>query len=175
MTLPGFGKSVTWREWLGLAAGLLALGATFLPWTTLTTNRQEIADALSSLPQGDVVRSAWNSGFYTWFPPLPLLLAGLAVVVFGRIPKVRVGGLPHLWLVVAAASLLFMVLGWLIIEWQFDGDQRGLFEAAGITIGAGIGRFLALGAAAVSAVAAFLDVRVVRAESREPRKRTSKR
>lgn len=173
--MPGFVKSVTWREWLGLAAGLLALGATFLPWTTLTTNRPEIEDALSSLPQGDVVRSAWNSGFFTWLPPLPLLLAGLAVVVFGRIPKARAGGLAHLWLVVAAASLLFMALGWLIMDWQFDEDQRGLFDAAGITIGTGTGRFLALGAGVVSAVAAFLDVRAVRAESREPRKRTGKR
>jgi hypothetical protein len=175
MTQPGFVKSVTWREWLGLAAGLLALGATFLPWTTLTTTRPEIEDALSSLPRGDVVRSAWNSGFFTWLPPLPLLLAGLAVVVFGRIQKVRTGGLAHLWLVVAAASLLFMTLGWLIMDWQFDADQRGLFDAAGITIGAGTGRFLALAAGVVSVVAAFLDVRAVRAESRGPRKRTGKR
>ena len=170
-----FGKSVTWREWLGLAAGLLALGSTFLPWTTLTTTRPEIEDALSSLPQGDVMRSAWNSGFFTWFPPLPLLLAGLAVVVFGRIPKARASGLPYLWLVVAVASLLFMALGWLIIDWQFDADQRGLFDAAGISIGAGIGRSLALAAGAVSVAAAVLDVRVARAESQEPRKRSSKR
>jgi len=61
------------------------------------------------------------------------------------------------------------------MDWQFDADQRGLFDAAGITIGAGIGRFLALAAGVASVVAAFLDVRAVRAESREPRKRTGKR
>ena len=169
---------MTWREWLGLAAGLLALGAAFLPWTTLSTTRPDIADVLNSLPQGDVVRTAWNSGFFAWFPPLPLLPAGLAVALFGRIPKVRVSGLPHLWLVVAVASLLFIVVGWLVMDWQFDEDQRGLFDAAGIVIGSGVGRYLATLAAVVSAVAAFLDVRVLRAESREPRKRagrTSKR
>jgi hypothetical protein len=169
--LPVSVKSVTWREWLGLAAGLLALGATFLPWTTLSTTRPDIEDILNSLPRGDVVRSAWSSGFFAWGPPLPLLLAGLVVAVFGRIRSVRVSGLPHLWLVIAAASLLMMVIGLLTLDWEFDADQRGLFDAAGIAIGAGIGRYLALLAAIVSGVAAFFDIRAARAESRRPRSR----
>ncbi len=174
--MPFSVKSVSWREWLGLAAGLLALGSTFLPWTRLAlgTDRPEIRDAFASLPESDVVRNAWHAGFFAWCPPLPLLLAGLGVAVFGRIRKARVGGLPHLWLVVAAASLLFTSLGWLLIDWQFDDDQRGLLADAGITIGAGIGRYLALVAAIVSVVAALLDVLAVRAESRQPRKRESR-
>ena len=164
-------KSVTWREWLGLAAGLLALGSTFLPWTTLTATKPDIEDILAQLPQSDVVRDAWHSSFFAWCPPLPLLLAGLVVVVFGRIRTLRVSGLPQLWLVVAAASLLLMVLGWLTLDWEFDADQRGIFEAAGIAIEPGFGRFLGSLAALVSGVAAFLDMRVMRAESRQPRKR----
>ena len=171
MTQPFSVKSVTWREWLGLAAGLLALGSTFLPWTTLSTNKADVELALSTLPHGDVVRDAWRSGFFAWCPPLPLLLAGLVVVFFGRIRKLRVSGLPHLWLVVAAASLLLMVLGWLTLDWEFDADQRGFFDAAGIAVDAGFGRFLGLAAALVSVVAAFLDMRAVRAESRQPRNR----
>jgi len=174
MTQPGFVKSVTWRAWLGLAAGLLALGSTFLPWTTLTATKPDIEDILAQLPQGDVVRDAWHSSFFAWCPPLPLLLAGLAVVVFGRIRNLRVSGLPHLWLVVAAASLLLMMLGWFTLDWEFDADQRGIFEAAGVAIGPGAGRFLGLFAALVSGVAAFLDVRAMRAESRQPRKTRSK-
>ncbi|WP_439377531.1 hypothetical protein [Amycolatopsis lexingtonensis] len=174
MTSPFSVKSVTWREWLGLAAGLLALGSTFLPWTTLSTNKPDIEVILSSLPHSDVVRNAWQSSFFAWCPPLPLVLAGLVVVVFGRIRKVRVSGLPHLWLVVAAASLLLMVLGWFTLDWEFDADQRGIFDAAGIAIGAGFGRFLGLFAAVVSGVVAFLDIRAVRAESRQPRKREPK-
>ncbi|MDS0138229.1 MULTISPECIES: hypothetical protein [unclassified Amycolatopsis] len=173
MTLPGFVKSVTWREWLGLAAGLLALGSTFLPWTTLTATRPDIEDILAQLPQGDVVRDAWHSSFFAWCPPLPLLVAGLVVVVFGRIRTVRVSGLPQLWLVVAAASLLLMVLGWVTLEWEFDADQRGIFEAAGVAIRPGLGRFLGLFAALVSGVVAFLDMRAMRAESRKPRKTRS--
>jgi H+/Cl- antiporter ClcA len=164
-------KSVTWREWLGLAAGLLALGSTFLPWTTLSTNKPDIEDILSQLEHSDVVRNAWNSSFFAWCPPLPLLLAGLVVVVFGRNRKARVSGLPHLWLVVAVASLLLMVVGWFTLDWEFDADQRGIFDAAGIAIGPGFGRFLGLLAALVSGVAAFLDMRAARAESRQPRKR----
>jgi len=171
VTLPFSVKSVTWREWLGLAAGLLALGSLFLPWTTLSANRTDVADALNSLPHGDVVRSAFNSDFFSWFPAFPLLLAGLVVVAFGRNRKLRVGGLPHLWLVVAAASLLLMVIGWLTLDWQFDADQRGLFDAAGIAINPGAGRFLGLLAALGSLAAAVLDVFAVRAESRMPRRR----
>ncbi|WP_460442395.1 hypothetical protein [Amycolatopsis stemonae] len=164
-------KSVTWREWLGLAAGLLALGSTFLPWITLIANKPDIEVILTTLPHSDVVRDAWHSGFFAWCPPLPLLLAGLAVVAFGRIRKARVGGLPHLWLVVAAAALLLMVLGWFTLDWEFDADQRGIFDAAGIAIEPGFGRLLGLFAAVVSGVVAFLDVRAARAESRQPRKR----
>ncbi|MDQ7802505.1 hypothetical protein Q5425_02100 [Amycolatopsis sp. A133] len=174
MTLPGFVKSVTWREWLGLAAGLLAPGSTFLPWTTLTADRPDIEDILAQLPQGDVVRDAWHSSFFAWCPPLPLLLVGLVVVVFGRNRSLRVSGLPHLWLIVAAASLLLMALGWFTLDWEFDADQRGIFQAAGVAIGPGVGRFLGLFAALVSGVAAFLDMLAMRAESRQPRKTRSK-
>ncbi|EOD67701.1 hypothetical protein [Amycolatopsis vancoresmycina] len=174
MTQPFSVKSVTWREWLGLAAGLLALGSTFLPWTTLSAGKPDIENILDQLPHGDVVRDAWHSSFFAWCPPLPLLVAGLVVVVFGRIRNLRVSGLPHLWLVVAAASLLMMVIGWLTLDWEFDADQRGIFDAAGITIGAGFGRYLGLFAGLVSVVVAFLDVRAMRAESRQPRKARSK-
>ncbi|QKV75582.1 hypothetical protein [Amycolatopsis sp. Hca4] len=174
MTKPGFVKSVTWREWLGLAAGLLALGSTFLPWTTLTATRSDIEDIFAQLPRGDVVRDAWHSSFFAWCPPLPLLLAGLVVVVFGRIRTLRVSGLPQLWLVVAAASLLLMVLGWVTLDWEFDADQRGIFEAAGVAIRPGLGRYLGLLAALVSGVAAFQDMRAMRAESRQPRKARNK-
>jgi H+/Cl- antiporter ClcA len=171
MTQPFSVKGVTWREWLGLAAGLLALGSTFLPWTTLSTNKPDIEDILSQLEHSDVVRDSWHSGFFAWCPPLLLLLAGLVVVFFGRIRKARVSGLPHLWLVVAVASLLLLVVGWFTLDWEFDADQRGIFDAAGIAIGPGFGRFLGLLAALVSGVAAFLDMRAARAESRQPRKR----
>ncbi len=162
-------KKVTWREWLGLAAGLLALVALFLPWTTLTASRPEIEDALTALPADDVTRDAWHAGFLAWAPLFLLFLPGLAVVLFGRVDAVRRAGLPHLWLMAALGALLLMVLGWVILDWQFDADQRGIFAAAGIEIGTGPGRHLGLLAAVVSAGVAFVDVRVLRAETRTRR------
>ncbi|MEV6911964.1 hypothetical protein [Amycolatopsis sp. NPDC051071] len=162
-------KKVTWREWLGLAAGLLALVALFLPWTTLTASRPEIEDALTALPATDVTRDAWRAGFLAWAPLFLLFLPGLAVVLFGRVDAVRRAGLPHLWLMAAIGALLLMVLGWVTLDWQFDADQRGIFAAAGIEIGTGLGRYLGLLAAVVSAGVAFVDVRVLRAETRTRR------
>ncbi|EME58659.1 hypothetical protein [Amycolatopsis decaplanina] len=162
-------KKVTWREWLGLAAGLLALVALFLPWTTLTASRPEIEDALTTLPAGDVTRDAWRSGFLAWAPLFLLFLPGLAVVLFGRVDAVRRAGLPHLWLMAAIGALLLMVLGWTTLDWQFDADQRGILSAAGIEIGSGLGRYLGLVAAVCSTVVAFFDVRFLRAETRTRR------
>ncbi|RSN65265.1 hypothetical protein DMH01_02405 [Amycolatopsis sp. WAC 04182] len=162
-------KKVTWREWLGLAAGLLALVALFLPWTTLTASRPEIEDVLTTLPADDVTRDAWHAGFLAWAPPFLLFLPGVAVVLFGRVDAVRRAGLPHLWLMAAIGALLLMVLGWTTLDWQFDADQRGIFSAAGIEIGTGLGRYLGLLAAVVSAVVAFFDVRLLRAETRTRR------
>lgn len=160
---------VTWREWLGLGAGLLALVALFLPWTTLSTSRPEIEDALASLPATDVMRDAWNSGFLAWAPPFLLILTGVAVVLFGRVEAVRRAGLPHLWLMAAVGALLLLVLGWVTLDWQFDADQRGIFSAAGIEIGSGLGRYLAILPALASGVVAFLDVRLLRMETRTRR------
>nr|WP_221471833.1 hypothetical protein [Amycolatopsis umgeniensis] len=138
---------------------MLALVALFFPWTTLTASRPEIEDVLTSLPAGDVTRDAWRSGFLAWAPVFLLFLPGLAVVLFGRVEAVRRAGLPHLWLMAAIAALLLMLLGWFTLDWQFDADQRGILSAAGIEIGAGLGRYLGLAAAVVSVVGAAFDVR----------------
>ncbi|MEV0072395.1 MULTISPECIES: hypothetical protein [unclassified Amycolatopsis] len=166
-------KRVTWREWLGQGAGLLALVALFLPWTVLTadTATADVRDAFNSLPHDDVVRSAWHSDFFSWFPPLVLVLVGLAVVFFGQVRKVRVSGLPHLWLVADLAALLLMVIGWTTLDWVFDSDQRAFLETAGVMINPGVGRYVALLAVLVSIAASILDIRAARAESRAPRSR----
>ncbi|OXM46833.1 hypothetical protein [Amycolatopsis alba] len=160
-------KKVTWREWLGFAAGLLALVALFLPWTTLTASRPEIEDALTTLPAADVTRDAWHAGFLAWAPLFLVFLPGLAVVLFGRVDAVRRAGLPHLWLMAVVGAVLLMVLGWVTFDGQFDADQRGIFTAAGIELGTGLGRYLGMAAAVVSVVAAFFDVRHLRAETRK--------
>ncbi|SFP25736.1 hypothetical protein SAMN05421810_10245 [Amycolatopsis arida] len=150
------------REWLGLAAGLLAVAALFPPWTTLGSSLPETAAALAELPADEVTRSVWEAGPLAWFPPLLLALAGAAVVVLGQRPSVRRAGLPHLWLVAAAVALALLVLGWLTMEWRYDVDRRELLRELGVSVRAGAGRWLAVVAGVVSGIAAVLDVRAVR-------------
>lgn len=164
---------VTRREWLGLATGLLALGTLFLPWTVLTAGAADadVQNAFQALPRGDVVRSAWNSDPFSWLPPFVLVLIGVAVVGLGQIRKVRMSGLPQLWLVGSLATVLLMAIGWATLDWVFDSDQRAFLDAAGITVGAGIGRYVGLLFALVSVVGAIFDIRAARAESRASRRR----
>ncbi|MEC3973804.1 hypothetical protein [Amycolatopsis sp. H20-H5] len=164
------GQRVTWREWLGLGAGLLALGSLFLPWTTLSTSQSEVADALKSLSGAEVVRDGWSSGLFAWLPPLLLLVVGVAVTVFGQVRKVRISGLPQLWLVFGGLVALMTIIGWGAIAYQFDSEVRALFAVGGIEVNAGAGRYLGSLALVVSLAAAVLDVLAFRGERRSPRR-----
>ena len=166
-------RRVTWREWLGLAAGLLAIGSAFLPWTVLSadTATSDVRDAFGTLPHSDVVRTAWNSDLFSWGPPFLLVLAGVAVVLFGQVRRARISGLPQLWLVAGLATILLMVIGWATLDWVFDTDQRAFLQAAGVTISGGVGRYLGMAFAVGSAAVAVVDIRAARAESRASRRR----
>lgn len=161
---------VSWREWVGLGAGLLALVALFLPWTVLSADNPDVQSALAELPAGDVSRSVWRSTFFGWFPPLLVLAAGVTVVAVGRIPAVRSGGLPQLWLVAAAVALVSLVLGWVLMDWQFGSEERALLAASGVSVEAGAGRYLGALSVLTSLAAAVLDVRALRDETRRPRR-----
>jgi hypothetical protein len=155
-------KLVSWREWVGLGAGLVAVAALFLPWTTLSTTRPDVEAALRELPAGDVARSAWTAGFLAWFPVLLLLLTGIAVVLFGQNRTARISGLPQLWLIAAAVSVVLLVFGWFAIGHEFDENTLGLLDEGGISISGGTGRYLAVAASVASLVAAILDARALR-------------
>ncbi|HWD05675.1 MAG TPA: hypothetical protein VG674_24820 [Amycolatopsis sp.] len=165
-------RRVSWREWVGLGAGLLALAALFLPWTVLTadTATSDVRDAFASLPHDDVVRSAWHSDFFAWFPPFVVLAAGVVVVLFGQRPKMRISGLPQLWLVAGLAAFVLVIIGWSTLSWVFDSDQRAFLDVAGVAINAGVGRYLGLLATLIAIAVAIADIRAARAESRQPRK-----
>ncbi|GAB3487373.1 hypothetical protein [Amycolatopsis cihanbeyliensis] len=150
--------AVTWRQWLGFGAGLLATIALFLPWTVLSSDDPELAAALSELPAADVVRDAWSSGVLAWGPPLLLLLAGVAVLAFGQFRAVRVAGLPQLWLVATIVVLALLVLAWVGIGWQFGAEEHALLDEAGVAVAAGFGRYLGMVATVASFVAALLEV-----------------
>lgn len=148
---------------MALGAGVVAVGALFLPWTNLSATRQDVEEVLNEMPAGEVARDAFTTGFLAWSGPVVLVLAGLTVVLLGQRPKARVSGLPHLWLMAVAVALVLMLLAWLGISWQFDADVRDfLREEGGIGFYGGIGRYLAMLCGVVSLVAAVLDVRSTR-------------
>jgi hypothetical protein len=155
-------KRVTWREWLGLGAGLLAAVSLFLTWTTLSASAPDVQDGLRSLPAPEVMRNAWKSDFLSWFPPGLLLLTGLAVVVFGQVGKVRDSGLPQLWLISSSVVVLMMAISWYGIELQFGSEERALFSAGGIVISPGFGRYIGLLAGFLGLFAASADIRAAR-------------
>ncbi|WP_312868851.1 hypothetical protein [Amycolatopsis pithecellobii] len=139
------------------------MGALFLPWTNLSATRQDVEDALNSLPSDEIARDAFTTGFLAWSGPVLLALAGLAVVLFGQRPAMRRNGLPHLWLITAAVSLVLMLLAWLGIGWQFSADVRDfLSQEGGVSFYGGLGRYLAMACGLVSFATATLDVRATR-------------
>lgn len=163
-------KLISWREWVGLGAGLVAVAVLFLPWTTLSATRPDVEEALRELPAGDVARNAWTTGFLAWFPPVLLLLTGIVMVLFGQNRTARISGLPQLWLIATVVSVVLLVFGWLAIGHEFDENTIGLLNDGGISIGAGTGRYLALTAGVTSLVAAVLDARALRHRNTRPKR-----
>lgn len=155
-------KLVSGREWAGLAVGLVAFGALFLPWTNLSATRQDVEEALRELPATEVARTAWTVGFLAWSGPLLVLLAGIAMAVFGQNRAARVSGLAQLWLIATAVAVLLMVFAWLAIDHEFSEDTRALLADGGVGIYGGLGRYLAMAAGGCSLVAAILDARSLR-------------
>ncbi|EID53356.1 hypothetical protein [Saccharomonospora xinjiangensis] len=167
---PGWSLSrVSWREWLGLAAGLLAVVALVLPWTRLSASDPEVSAALAELPRADVHRSVWRATFLGWLAPLLVAVAGVSVVLFGQRPALRRDGLPHLWLVAAGVAACATALAWVFLDWQFGEEQRTFLAESGVAVEAAFGRYLGAAAVLVSLVAATLDVRA--AVSRGPNRR----
>ncbi|WP_024876682.1 hypothetical protein [Saccharomonospora piscinae] len=163
---------VSWREWLGLGAALLAVVSLLLPWTRLSAADPAVSAALAELPAGDVSRSVWRGTFFAWLAPMLVVLAGVAVVVAGQRPALRRSGLPHLWLVAAAVAACSVVFAWVFADWQFGAEQRAFLADSGVAVQAALGRYLGAAAVLVSLVAAVCDVR---AEGPVSRGRSRKR
>ncbi|EIE97897.1 hypothetical protein [Saccharomonospora glauca] len=168
---PGWSIArISWREWLGLAAGLLALGSLFLPWTQLSSAHPEVSAALAELPDADIHRSVWRTTFLAWLAPLLVALAGGCVVVLGQRPALRVAGLPHVWVVAASVAACATALTWAFIDWEFGEEQYAFLAESGVAVQAAPGRYLAAVAVLVSLVAAVLDVRAGVSRDRNRRK-----
>jgi hypothetical protein len=138
-------KRVSTLEWAGIGAGLLAFIVSFFPWYSV-----------SYAGFGESI-SAWNTGIGAWLPVLMLMAAGVLVALphFG----VQVARVQLIWLGLAAASVVIILLRWLTLP--DDGGLGGgiLTGESGFEAGAGFGLFVGLVVAIVSGVAAFLAFR----------------
>lgn len=158
-----FGQ-VSWREWLGLCAAALAVVSAFLNWTVLSGQRQAVRAALAGLPYESTHRAAFDSGIYAWIPLVLIVLVGLTVVAMGQFRTLRGAGFPQLWLVVSAVALALMIIGLFAMRGQFGEQASALLAETGVVTSAGFGRWLGIGAAAVSLLAAIIDVFAMRTE-----------
>jgi hypothetical protein len=141
-------RSTSVVEWVGVAAGGLALVASVLRWYTVTG---PFADqvARSGLPTG---RTAWGDGVTAWLPMVLLALAAAIVLAprFGLSLPLR----PVLWLVFALAALVLVIIRWVTIV---PGDLP-----KGAVAGPGFGLYFGLVLAVVSLVGALLGFRTWR-------------
>ena len=155
---------VSWREWLGLCAAVLAAVSAFLNWTVLSGQTSAVVDALAGLPDELTHRDAFSSGIYAWIPLGLIVLAGVTVVAVGQFRSVRVAGFPQLWLIVSGVALALAVIGLFAMRAQFGEQAGALLAETGVLASAGAGRWLGIAAAVVSALAATIDVFALRAE-----------
>jgi hypothetical protein len=139
-------KRVTPLEWAGGGAGVLAFVVSFLPWYSFD---------FEGIGGGSA--SAWNSGFLAWFAVLLLMGAGVVVLLphFG----VQVARLPLIWLSLAGAATVFILIRWLTLPDDGGLGDFGLLGGTGIESGAGFGLVVGLLVALASTAAAFLTFR----------------
>jgi hypothetical protein len=139
-------KRVTPLEWAGIGAGLLAFIASLLPWYSID---------FGGVGGGSL--SAWNTGFLAWFPVLLLMAAG--GLVLAPHLGLKIERLPLIWLSLAGAATVFILIRWLTLPDDGGFGDLGLFGDAGIDSGAGFGLILGLIVGIVSTVGAVLNFR----------------
>jgi len=161
---------VSWREWLGVGAAVLAVVSAFLDWTVLSSTAPAEADQLATLPHGETHRDAFDSGVYAWISVSLTVVTGVTVAALGQFRSIRRAGLPQLWLVAALVGVALAVIGFFALGVQFGSQGAALLETLGVRFGVGTGRWLGLGAAVLTLVASVFDLVVFR---REPSGRSS--
>ena len=135
-------KRVTPLEWAGIGAGALAFIVSFFSWYSLPDGLDAFVGTIN----------AWDMGFLAWFPVLLLLAAGVLVLL----PHLgtQVPNLAMIWLGLAGAAVLFLLLRWLTLPDYFGANG-----------GIGFGYFIGLIIALASGVGAFLSYRAASSRS----------
>ncbi|WP_436497839.1 hypothetical protein [Actinokineospora sp. HUAS TT18] len=148
------GRRLHVLEWIGVLAGVGAVVVSFLPWQRVTGPG---ADTVHSIGFR-TTSTAWSSGLVAWLAVLALLVAAVLLVarVFGK----RVVAVAVLWLLLAVAALVLVIIRWVTIE-DLDPNKLALLNMSppDAVNGASTGLFACLGIALVSTAAAVARVR----------------
>ena len=154
--MAGFGAArVTNLDWVVIGAGLLAWGASFLPWHTVSVSILSINRSASA--------DAWHAGFGAWCSVL-LLVAASVVVAASTLGGLRLAASRSL--ITLGVSVLALVA--LVARWVTFPDASGglggqgdvdLGSAFAVSSGAGAGLYLVLIAAIAAVVASSLTFR----------------
>ena|GEM_PF-6945638 len=166
---------MSWREWLGVGAAILAVVSAFLDWTVLSSTTPAEAQQLATLPHGETHRDAFDSGVYAWISVLLTVVTGVTVAALGQFRSIRRAGLPQLWLVAAIVGVALGVIGFFALGVQFGSQAAALLETLGVRFGVGAGRWLGLGAGVLTLVASVFDLIVFRREPSGERSRSQGR
>jgi hypothetical protein len=146
-------KKVTGLEWIGVVAGALALVVSFFSWQHLFGVDPALASALGT----KTWYTAWGSGLSALLAVAFLVGAALFLLAPGF--GVRLPGVPFVWLILAVAGLITIIVRWATLP---DPDPGVLaahnVKPENIDAGASIGLYLALAAAVISIAGAVLRV-----------------
>ncbi|MFC0114714.1 hypothetical protein [Kibdelosporangium aridum] len=134
--VPATRARITWLEWIGVAAGIVALVVSFLPWY-----RASDAVAAELREQGAPTwLPVWEGNFLAWFPVV-LLLAVSVLLLWQRFGK-PVQMLSSLWLTLAVLAVVMILLRWITLPMSV-GSGFGLYLGLIVAVGSGLTAFLA--------------------------------
>ncbi|CAM3945237.1 hypothetical protein KIPE111705_32815 [Kibdelosporangium persicum] len=136
--VPATRHRITWLEWIGVAAGIIGLVVSFLPWFRAT---EPVAVGLRAQGAPTWI-PVWEGNFLAWFPVV-LLLAVSVLLLWQRFGRpVRMTS--SLWLTLGMLAVVMIVLRWITLP---------------ASVVSGFGLYLGLMVAAGSGAAAFLAFR----------------
>lgn len=147
--MPATQHRITLLEWVGIAAGVLALVASFLPWYQLSSSLAERVRVTGA----STWTSVWKMNFLGWFPIV--LLVAVAVLIGAQQFGKRLQILASLWMTLAVLAVVMIVLRWITVP--KSGSDAALV--------AGFGLYVGLGAGIVSVVTGFLSFRATQHET----------
>ena len=114
--------------WVLMACGVVAFIDTFLPWATVSVFGASISG------------SAWDVGFWAWFPMLLLLVLGAAAFL----PALGLRGVPDLPVVALAVSAVVLVI--VLIRWatypSIVGPGVGLILGLLLAVAVGVASYM---------------------------------